>query len=138
MIMKFYLDEGAHAPNKAHEWDAGFDLRTPSPQLIPPNGGCAIDTGVHVEIPHGFTGFLKSKSGLNVEHSLRGEGVIDSEYTGSIVAKIYNDSDVPYFFGAGEKIIQLVILPTPYIEFLEVDGFSETARGNNGFGSTGR
>ena len=132
------LDEGAKMPTKAHDADAGFDLYTPRGFTIV-RGGCAvINTGVHIEIPKGYVGFLKSKSGLNVRYGVTGEGVIDSGYTGSIVAKLYNDGGNPLLFAEGEKIIQIVFLPIPEVELELTDSFEETERGENGFGSSGK
>ena len=146
--MKIMLDEGAILPTRAHETDAGLDLYTPNDVIVARSrwtptegitvGSATIDTGVHVEIPKGYVGFIKSKSGLNVKHGLTAEGVIDSGYTGSIVVKLYNHTSTSYEFKAGEKIAQLVILPilTPDLEV--VDSLEDTERGSGGFGSTGR
>ena len=152
--MKIKLDEGAILPTRAHETDAGLDLYTPKDVIVcgcemradifSPIGGvvrigsATIDTGVHVEIPKGYVGFIKSKSGLNVNHGLTAEGVIDSGYTGSIVVKLYNHTPHSYEFKAGEKIAQLVLLPiiTPDLEV--VDSLEDTDRGSNGFGSSGK
>lgn len=136
--MNVMLDEGAFMPEFAHKTDAGADLRSPVDVVIPARGSAVIDTGIHVEIPEGFTGFLKSKSGLNVNHNLIGEGVIDSGYQGSIRVKLYNLGDKDYSIKKGDKIIQLVILPCVYCDFVEVNKFAETERGDGGFGSTGR
>ena len=136
--MNVMLDEGAFMPEFAHKTDAGADLRSPVDVVIPARGSAVIDTGIHVEIPEGFTGFLKSKSGLNVNHNLIGEGVIDSGYQGSIRVKLYNLGDKDYSIKKGDKIIQLVILPCVYCDFVEVNKFAETDRGDGGFGSTGR
>ena len=136
--MNVMLDEGAFMPEFAHKTDAGADLRSPVDVVIPARGSAVIDTGIHVEIPEGFTGFLKSKSGLNVNHNLIGEGVIDSGYQGSIRVKLYNLGDKDYSIKKGDKIIQLVILPCAYCDFVEVNKFAETERGDGGFGSTGR
>lgn len=136
--MNVMLDEGAFMPEFAHKTDAGADLRSPVDVVIPARGSAVIDTGIHVEIPEGFTGFLKSKSGLNVKHDLIGEGVIDSGYQGSIRVKLYNLGDKDYSIKKGDKIIQLVILPCAYCDFVEVNKFAETERGDGGFGSTGR
>ena len=81
---------------------------------------------------------MKSKSGLNIKHDLTGEGVIDSGYTGSIVVKLYNDSDTDYEVQSGDKISQLVILPIAMPDLELVDSFEQTERGDNGFGSSGR
>lgn len=138
MEIKVVLDNGAYMPEKAHEADAGFDLRTPSKVIIPAKSSRIIPTGVHVEIPFGYVGFLKSKSGLNVKDGILSEGVIDSGYTGSIVAKVYNHSNKEKVFEKGDKITQLVILPIPDIEMVQVDSLEDTERGDNGFGSSGR
>lgn len=136
--MNIMLDNGAFAPEFAHETDAGADLRSPVDAVVPARGSAAIDTGVHVEIPEGYTIFLKSKSGLNVKHNLIGEGVIDSGYTSSIRVKLYNLGDEDYGVQKGDKIIQMVILPCVYCGFTQVEKFAETERGDGGFGSTGR
>lgn len=148
--MKIMLDQGAKMPTRAHTWDAGLDLYTPSEVWVPKSicslsgdssvhiGYAIIDTGVHVEIPEGCVGFIKSKSGLNVKHGLTAEGVIDAHYTGSIVVKLYNHTDCAYRFNAGDKIAQLVILPCVLPPLELVDSLEETDRGDNGFGSTGR
>lgn len=132
------LDEGAYMPEKAHAEDAGFDLRVRERYVLEAHGSIRVDTGVHMAIPAGYVGFLKSKSGLNVKFGLRGEGVIDAGYTGPIVVKMYNDTDVPHVFEPGDKLIQLVILPIPSVELEAADSLDETARGAGGFGSSGR
>ena len=136
--MKVKLDPGAYMPERAHPADAGLDLRSPVNEFVPSFGSAIIDTGVHVEIPEGYVGMLKSKSGLNVKHGLTSEGVIDSGYTGSVVVKLYNHSSKEYRVQKGDKISQLVIMPifTPQLEI--VSRLEETDRGDNGFGSTGK
>ena len=136
--MKVKLDEGAIMPTRAHEADAGLDLYSPIRKFIMMRDSAVIDTGVHVEIPRGYVGMIKSKSGLNVNHGLSTEGVIDSGYTGSIKVKIINHSEHPYVVEKGDKITQLVILPilTPELELVE--SLDDTERGENGFGSTGK
>jgi dUTP pyrophosphatase len=136
--MKIKLDKGAYLPTRAHSTDAGLDLYSRENQIIPAKESAVFDTGVHIKLPLGTVGFLKSKSGLNVKHGITGEGVIDVGYTGSIKVKLYNNSGYDYRVQAGDKISQLVILPilTPELELVEELGESE--RGENGFGSTGR
>ena len=94
-----------------------------------------------MEIPEGYVGMLKSKSGLNVKSGILSEGVVDSLYSGSIVVKLYNHSDAPKHFEKGDKITQIVIMPIPFIELEEVDNLGEfeaSERGADGFGSSGR
>lgn len=142
-ILPVMLDKGAKMPTRAHDTDAGLDLYMPDMDdlywdVIPAHGSLVIDTGVHVLIPEGYVGMIKSKSGLNVKYGITSEGVIDAGYTGSIVVKLYNHSDDEIAVDCGDKISQLVILPviTPTVKL--VDEFPETDRGDNGFGSTGR
>ena len=136
--VKVVLDDGAYMPERAHELDAGYDLRTPEDVTIYGGLNATIDTGVHVQIPDGYVGFLKSKSGLNVKDNITGEGVIDAGYTGSIKVKLYNNGNFTKHFYKGDKIIQLVILPIYTPELERVDSMEKTDRGANGFGSTGR
>lgn len=136
--MKIKLDQGAYMPERAHTTDAGLDLRTPIGFSIEPGCSAVIDTGVHIQLPPGTVGMLKSKSGLNVNYGILCEGVIDEGYTGSIVAKLYNHGQYTAFFSAGEKITQLVVLPCIYVEPEEVEAVSGGERGDNGFGSTGK
>jgi dUTP pyrophosphatase len=105
--------------------------------VIYPSSGGLFDTGVHVAIPEGYVGFLKSKSGLNVKHGIQSAGVIDSGYTGSICVKLYNHRFEAVRIKAGQTISQLVILPivTPEVEL--VDSLEATERGDGGFGSSG-
>lgn len=136
--MKIVIDPGAYLPERAHDLDAGYDLRSPIRAYVLPYSSAIIDTGVHIEIPEGYVGMLKSKSGLNVKHDITSEGVIDSGYTGSICVKLYNHGQNAYEVNKGDKISQLVIMPifTPALEI--VSHLDSTERGNGGFGSTGR
>lgn len=136
--MKVKLDLLAFLPTRAHETDAGLDLYSPIDVAVLGGGSTVIDTGVHIELPSGTVGMIKSKSGLNVKHGITSEGVIDVGYTGAICVKLYNHSDRTYIVKRGDKISQLVILPilTPELEL--ANELVKTERGNNGFGSTGR
>ena len=136
--MKIKLGNGAYMPERAHDTDAGLDIRSPIAATVFPKDSVIIDTGVHIELPNNTVGMLKSKSGLNVKHDITSEGVIDVGYTGSIIVKLYNHGIKPYSVKRGDKITQLVIMPIvcPGIELVE--NLEETERGNGGFGSTGR
>lgn len=140
--MRYALDEGAFAPVIGHiKEDAGIDLKTPMDVVIPAGGSAVIDTGVHVELPPNTFGKLESKSGLNVKHGVVClGGVIDEGYTGSIVTRIYNFGSEDYTFKAGDKVVQMVIQPVVYANGLkEVCEVSvDSARGTDGFGSTGK
>ena len=138
MKMKVMLDPGAIMPTRAHKLDAGLDLYSPVSGVVCHNDSLKIDTGVHVEIPAGYVGMIKSKSGLNVKYGITSEGVIDSGYTGSITVKLYNNGRCAVPIEMGQKISQLVLLPiiTPDLEL--VDSLEDTERGTGGFGSTGK
>lgn len=136
--MKIKLDEGAKMPTRAYPTDAGLDLYARESQIVPAKESAKFDTGVHIELPPNTVGFLKSKSGLNVNHGIISDGVIDAGYTGSITVKLYNLSGYDYKVEAGDKISQLVILPILAPDLKLVDELEATERGNGGFGSTGR
>lgn len=136
--MKIKLDENAKMPTRAHETDAGLDIYARETKTILVGDSAIFDTGVHIEIPAGYVGFLKSKSGLNVNCGITSEGVIDCGYTGSVVVKLYNNGDDDYTVNAGDKISQLVLLPILIPELELVDTLEDTDRGNGGFGSTGK
>ena len=138
MKMKVMLDPGAIIPKRAHSTDAGLDLFSPVRQVIRANDWENIDTGVHVEIPEGYVGMVTSKSGLMAKHGITSRGTIDSGYSGSIKAVLFNHSRKDYIVEKGQKITQLVIMPiiTPKLEL--VDSLEDTERGNGGFGSTGK
>ena len=136
--MKVVLDKGAKMPTRAHDTDAGLDLYSRECKVIYSKSNATFDTGVHIEIPKGYVGFLKSKSGLNVKHNLTSDGVIDSGFTGSMVVKLYNHGNEDYTINVGDKISQLVILPVCLEDVELTNNLEETERGSNGFGSTGK
>lgn len=135
--IKVKLEPDAFAPTRAHSVDAGLDLYSREDAVIFRHGSYVFDTGVAVEIPVGYVGFLKSKSGLNVNNGIQSSGVIDAQYNGHIHVKLYNHGFEAVRIKRGQKISQLVILPieTPEIEIVEELEASE--RGANGFGSSG-
>ena len=136
--MKVKLDDFAFIPERAHNTDAGLDLKSPICIEIPARCSAVIDTGVHVDLPIGTVGFLKSKSGLNVNHDITSDGVIDVGYTGSIKVKLYNHGIIPYQVLRGDKITQLVVVECHFPDVEIVEELDNTERGNKGFGSTGR
>lgn len=136
--MKIMLDEGAIMPTRAHEKDAGLDLYSREDVTILPGGSGVFDTGVHIALPPDTVGLLMPKSGLNVVCGLTSEGVIDEEYTGSIVVKLYNNSRATHRMKPGQRISQLLVVPIYRPELELVDSLVPTERGDNGFGSTGK
>lgn len=138
--MNIALDNGAFKPRRAHPTDAGYDLYSPIDIVVPPVIGEAfIDTGVHVQPPHGFYLAVKGRSGMAINHGLLVfEGTIDEGYRGSIGVLIYNLSAVPYTIKRGDKIAQFVIQSCEYLDLNVVDALEESDRGSDGFGSTGK
>lgn len=136
--MKIKLDSGAIAPTRAHDTDAGLDLYSPIEINIPSGWSRYINTGVHIQLPHGTAGLIVSKSGLNVIHGITSTGLIDEGYTGAIRVRLYNKSPENYQIHVGDKISQLVVIPVLYEPVEIVDSIEGGERGDNGFGSTGR
>lgn len=136
MQIKYELDEGACAPMRAHDSDAGFDLACKEDQILEPKVANVIDTGVHILIPEGYVGLVCPRSSFNVKGIGTPIGVVDAGYTGSIRV-VLEPFNVTKIF-RGNRIAQLVILPLPNIKMIEgkVIGV-DTHRGDGGFGSTG-
>ncbi len=141
MEIKIMLDKSKNAimPTRAHHADAGLDLYSPVGVYVNPYGEAIVDTGVHIEIPFGFFGDIRSKSGLLFKENLFTDGTIDSGYTGPIKVKIINFGEDPYIFNKGDKIAQMVIQRCELPELVVVEKIATTTeRGSNGFGSTGK
>ena len=136
--MKIQLEEGAFEPTRAHNTDAGLDLRAMFNQTVPARGSAVFYTGTHVELPEGTAGFIVSKSGLNVVHDITATGLIDQGYDGAIVVKLYNHGLKNYDVRAGDKIAQLVVVPVRCEPVELVSEIKGGERGSNGFGSTGK
>ena len=136
--MKVVLDDGAVMPCLAHAADAGYDLFSREDVTILPNSRALIDTGVHIAIPEGYEGHIRSRSSVMVKKGCLTDGTIDSGYTGSIGVILFNLSGELVEIKKGEKIAQIVIerVYTPKLE--QVDELEATERGDSGFGSTGQ
>ena len=100
-----------------------------------------IPTGLCMEIPEGYGGFVYARSGIASKRGLAPAnkvGVIDSDYRGEVTVALHNHSEIPQTVGKNERIAQLVIAPYLKVDFTESEDLSETARGEGGFGSTGK
>lgn len=148
--LKIKLDEGAYPLSKAYFTDAGYDIKTPISFTISKKSSFIVNTGIHIELPNEFAGLIVSKSGLNVNHGIISTGLIDEGYTGPIIVKLYNNSNEDYYFEKGDKITQLLLVKTNYLD-IEIEEYKEVRidkrcklnndrikRGDNGFGSSGR
>lgn len=136
------LNEKAIIPTYGTEFSAGADLYACIEEEITINPGETklIPTGLAMEIPVGYGGFIYARSGLATKKGLAPAnkvGVVDADYRGEVMVALYNQSSTEQIIAPQERIAQLVIAPFLKVEFNEVDELNETVRGEGGFGSTG-
>jgi len=134
------LDPKAKLPGYVHPGDAGLDFFSLEDFIIPAGKRVSdIRTGIAIAIPKGFVGLFWDKSGLAAKHGLKVmAGVIDAGYRGELLLTVLNTSDKDYNFKAGDKVMQLLIQPVESVQIKEVKDLSNSARGEGGFGSTGK
>jgi dUTP pyrophosphatase len=135
------LAPDAREPERAHDHDAGYDLRAAEGARLAPGERTSVGTGVAVAIPAGHAGLVLPRSGLAAKHGIaltNSPGLIDSGYRGEIRVLLLNtDRSEPFEVAAGDRIAQLVVVRAEAVEFEEVSALDETARAAAGFGSTG-
>jgi dUTP pyrophosphatase len=136
------LDPLLPLPQRAHDGDAGVDLRSAIELVLHPGERATIPTGIAVAIPDGYAGFVQPRSGLAAKHGLgivNTPGLIDSGYRGEVKVIVINlDAREPFEIHRGDKIAQLVVLEVPDLKVMEVDELPGSERGERGFGSSGR
>ncbi len=137
------LDPDLSMPAYATEGDAGADLVAAEAVTLAPGGGRAlVATGAAIAIPAGYAGFVQPRSGLALKHGvtcLNSPGLIDSGYRGELKVILVNTDPVtPFEIARGDRIAQLVIQRVEQARFVEVDELDDSARGEGGFGSTGK
>jgi dUTP pyrophosphatase len=137
------LTDTAIVPTKGSAGAAGYDLYADEVISvgIPPGATVPIWTGIALEIPAGYAGFIFSRSGIATKRGLRLPncvGVVDSDYRGNVGVPLHNDTNVIQMIDPHERIAQLVIMPVPMVQLYEVDELTKTDRGTGGFGSTGK
>ena len=132
------LRAGAPPPGYAHPGDAGLDLRSAESRMLEPGQRHLFSTGVALEIPAGYVGLVWDRSSLGARGLTTFGGVIDSRYRGEVRVLLYNGSDTAYGVEAGERIAQLLLQRVEMVSMVEVEALSSAARGDRGFGSTGR
>lgn len=125
-------------PERSSDGAAGYDLRTTAQLEMPPGSRVLAPTGWAVEIPPGWVGLIRDRSGRAWKQGLTTRaGVIDSDYRGEVMVLLCNETDTHVTVPAGERIAQMVITHHLAWEFVEVAEFADTERGADGFGSTG-
>jgi len=136
------LNEAAVLPTRAHDGDAGLDLYACEAAHIGPGERWSVGTGVAVEIPEGHAGLVLPRSGLAKKHGItlvNAPGLIDSGYRGELRVLLLNTDPADTFrVEPGDRIAQLVISPVVLAEPVEAAALAESARGDGGFGSSGR
>jgi dUTP pyrophosphatase len=136
------LKPEARLPSRAHEGDAGLDLYACEAAHIGPGERWSVGTGIAVEIPAGHAGLVLPRSGLAREHGIalvNSPGLIDAGYRGEISVLLLNTDPAETFRVApGDRIAQLVLAAVELPEPVEADSLAESARGDGGFGSSGR
>lgn len=137
------INEKAIIPTRGSEYAAGYDLYACVDKVvqIKPHETVKIGTGLSIEIPDGYYGDIRPRSGKATKEGLRPAntpGTVDSDYRGEVIVAIHNDFDTVGTIEPNERIAQMVILPYLSVTFNEVDELSDTDRGTHGFGSTGK
>ena len=133
---------GAELPRRATAGSSGFDLHAclDQPVTLEPGRWALIPTGLVLEIPPGFEGAVRARSGLALRHGLgllNGPGTIDSDYRGEVGVLLMNWGTEAVRIQSGDRVAQLVIQPVPSVELQWTASASETTRGSGGFGHTG-
>lgn len=140
MIVKIVSKEGV-SPSYETDGAAGMDLPSAEDGVIMPGERKLVPTGLFMEIPSGYEGQVRPRSGLALKHGigmLNSPGTIDSDYRGEVGLILYNASNQPFYYKKGDRIAQIVFAKVEKAAIEVVDSLSGTFRGEGGFGSTGR
>ncbi len=136
------LRDEAILPTRANDGDAGLDLYAALPAHLGPGERWSVPTGVAVQIPEGHAGLVLPRSGLAREHGIslvNSPGLIDAGYRGELTVLLLNtDPAEVYRVSAGDRIAQLVVVAVATAEPVDAESLAESARGDGGFGSSGR
>ena len=137
------LNNLAKLPTRGSEYAAGYDLYAATDDIITiqPHSTVKIGTGLAFELPQGTFAAIYARSGIATKHGLRPAnctGICDADYRGEYIIALHNDTDSIQYINPQERIAQMVLLPFIEMTFNEVDELSDTVRGNNGFGGSGR
>ncbi len=143
MKVKIVNKSGQPLPAYATALSAGMDLRADleAPVILEPLERILVPTGLSIALPAGFEAQVRPRSGLAAKHGvtvLNTPGTIDADYRGEIKVILVNLSHTPFTIVPGERIAQMVVARHERVEWEEAESLDETARGEGGFGSTGR
>lgn len=130
----------AKMPIRAHSDDAGWDLFVSADTTVPAHGFMDVPSGVHMQLPNGYWGMLTGRSStIRKRGLLVVQGIIDTGYRGELFSAVWNLTDKPVLLEQGERVAQIIILPNATMGTVlnRVDEISGSARGSNGFGSSG-
>jgi dUTP pyrophosphatase len=133
------LRPDAHIPEHAYDGDAGLDLAACDHVVLGPGERAVVPTGLAVEIPDGYAGFVQPRSGLAARHGIgivNSPGLIDSGYRGEIRIVLLNTGGEAFSVEPGMRIAQLVVVPVAAVRLVEVDELASSDRGIQGFGSS--
>jgi dUTP pyrophosphatase len=133
------LRPDAHIPEPAYGGDAGLDLAACDHAVLGPGERAIVSTGLAVEIPDGYAGFIQPRSGLAARHGIgivNSPGLIDSGYRGEIRVVLLNTGRETFTVEPGMRVAQLVVLPVAVVRLVEVDELASSDRGVRGFGSS--
>jgi len=135
--------EGLPLPRYVTTGAAGADIvaAVDAPLELAPGARAAVPTGLVLAIPEGFEVQVRPRSGLALGHGVtvaNAPGTVDSDYRGEVKVILVNLASEPFAIRRGDRIAQLVVSPVVQVVFREVDLLPDSARGNGGFGSTGR
>lgn len=132
------IHEDAKLPRYGHRGDAGLDLFSAIDCVLKGGEVRAISTGIQVAVPEGHVGLIWDKSGISLQNIHRLAGVVDSGYRGELKVVMTNLSAEAFRIEKGMKIAQMLIQPVIKVKVVESAELDDTARGANGFGSTGK
>ncbi len=132
------LDPRAKLPQRAHPTDSGADLFALTRTVLAPRSITHVHTGIAVELPENTSGIIWGKSSVESKGIKAMAGLVDAPYRGELIVCMYNLNDTEFVFEEGQKVAQLVVLPTLYPAFEQADELSDTSRADGGFGSTGK
>lgn len=133
------LSKSSFLPTRGSEYSAGLDLYSPISGTIQPYQRLLVPLDISIELPNGTFGHILPRSGLALKYGIHvGAGVIDCDYRGNLGVLLFNLGEQPFSFKEGDRIAQLVVKTYEHVSIENVEDISDTDRGENGFGSSGK